>query len=527
MNVVLEVDQLSLIKKNRGSEIFKDTVLINQLSFKIMAAETLVLLGETGSGKSLTALSIMRLLPKDILVAKKCEILLEGESIFELPEKKMQKIRGQKIAMIFQDPGSALNPVMTIGKQIEEVIVRQGLTLSRSSLKSTVTDLLNQVEMQDIHRVYAAYPHTLSGGMKQRAMIAMALAGNPRILIADEPTSALDVINQQQILSLLKSLQIERKMAILLITHDLKVAARMADRVAILKAGCLIESGDAKILKTPKHPDSQTLLNAKTSLNLSSVSNDAKTVLTAKNINVQFSSQLKILNDVSFHLKEGETLAIVGGSGSGKTTLAKAIMAFLREASGSVDLMGSNLLSLGAKKLRKKREDFQLIFQDSLQAMDPRWCVQDILLEGMLSFGIGSSDEEREERIYYLLREVGLSAEHALRYPHQLSGGQRQRVCIARALAVRPKILILDEPTSSLDRSVQVQILDLLIRLQHELELSYLMITHDMAVVQAMAHRVLVLHEGAVVETGSVIDIINAPQHSYTQALIHSAQRDR
>jgi len=518
MGIILEVNQLSLISK--------DTVLIKEISFKMLAAETLVLLGETGSGKSLTALAMMRLLPKDILVSREADILLEGESIFDLPEQKMQKIRGQKMAMIFQDPGSSLNPVLTIGKQIEEAILRKGAAYSNTNLKLAAKDLLDQVEMKDIDRVYVAYPHALSGGMKQRVMIAMALAGNPRVLIADEATSALDVINQQQILNLLKSLQVERKMAILLITHDLKVAARMADKVAIMRAGCLVEDGDAEILKMPKHPYTQALLHAKTALNVIPVSETAATVLTVKNMSVQFSSALKVVNNVSFCLKEGETVAIVGGSGSGKTTLVKAIMAFLREMSGTVDLIGSDLLSLGARELRKKREEFQLIFQDSFLAMDPRWRVKDILLEGLLSFGIGLSDAERTERIYYLLDEVGLSVEHALRYPHQLSGGQRQRVCIARALAVRPKILILDEPTSSLDRSVQVQILDLLIRLQQELELSYLMITHDMAVVQAIAHRVLVLQEGQIVESGCVADLMNAPQHFYTQALIQSAQRD-
>lgn len=515
MQPLLSVKKLSAKLKSENQFIS----LLANINFEILPEQTLVLLGETGSGKSLTALSICRLLLPFIFLTQESEVLLAGKNLLTLSEIEMRQVRGRQIAMIFQEPTTSFNPVFTIGQQIEEVLCSRGLR--RKLLQKEVYRLLETVQMTEVERVYDAYPHQLSGGMKQRAMIAMALAGQPKLLIADEPTTALDVITQAQILALLKQLQAEFGMGILLITHDLVVASKMADTIAIMKAGNIIEQGLVEnVTLTPIYPQ----------LKVTPVLNNAETLLSVNHLDIHFPIKRGLLNrtigfvraveDISLTIKEGETLAIVGESGSGKTTLAKGILSLIKSTRGEVVLLGENLTNLSQKQLRKKRDAFQIIFQDPLSAMDPRCRIKEIIEEGMLALKIGSDQNERDERINLLLQAVGLLPEHLKRYPHQLSGGQRQRVCIARALAVGPRLLVCDEPTSSLDVSVQAQIIDLFIRLQQELDIAYLFITHNILLVRRIAHRVAVMKEGKIVEYGTVEQVLNAPQHVYTKALL-------
>ncbi len=523
MQPLLEIKKLAVVHKSQH----KLDPILKDINFQILPKQTLVLLGETGSGKSVTALSILRLLEPSLWMMRHSEILLEGEDLLLLSEIAMRKVRGRKIGMIFQDPATSFNPVLTIGQQIEEVL-KLHRYLSGKPARLQALHLLELVQLEHKDRVYHSYPHQLSGGMKQRAMIAMALAGDPKLLIADEATTALDVITENQILTLLKQIQAELGMGIVFITHNLNVAAKMADTIAILKNGELVEQGDKQqILEHPTHPYTQKLINAQPSLTKPFVSSECETVLSVNNLQIHFGSRKeKVLavEDVSLSLREGETLAIVGGSGSGKTTLAKGIMGLLDKDRGEVSILGKNLNKLSARQLRRKRSEFQMIFQEPMSAMDPRFTVKDILEEGMLALEIGgSSKAERKERMFYLLDQVGLLPEHLSRYPHQLSGGQRQRVCIARALAVGPTLWVCDEPTSSLDRSVQAQMIDLLLSLQEEYEIAYLLITHDFSVVRAMAHRVAVMQSGKIVEYGLVGEVLNAPRHEYTRALLDAA----
>ncbi len=483
------------VRKLRARLKSKDQTfsLLNNLNFDIFPNQTVALLGETGSGKSLTALSICRLISQPIFISEESEIRLSGKNLLALSEIEMRQVRGKEIAMIFQEPMTSFNPVFTIGHQIEEVLkIHRGLRGKR--LKKEVYRLLETVQLTDVDRVYSAYPHQLSGGMKQRAMIAMALAGEPKLLIADEPTTALDVKTQSQILDLLKQLQTKFGMSILFITHDLAVASKMADKIIILQLGNIVEQGLVQDI---------TLKPVVPSLKISPVAKDAETVLSVENLSIYFPIKRGIFNrmvgfvkaveNISLTVRAGETLAIVGESGVGKTTLARGILSLIKPTQGKVILLGNNLSDLNQNQLRKKREDFQIIFQDPLSAMDPRCRIKEIIEEGMLALNIGSDQNERDERIHYLIEEVGLLPEHLERFPHQLSGGQRQRVCIARALAVGPRLLVCDEPTSSLDTKVQAQIIDLFIRLQAELDIAYVFITHNRELVNAIAHRVLEL----------------------------------
>lgn len=516
MAALLSVKKLSATLKSRD----QCYSLLNNINFEILAEQTVVLLGETGSGKSLTALSISRLLSQSIFISRESEILLECKNLLALSEIEMRRVRGREIAMIFQEPMISFNPVFTIGQQIAEMLKHK--KLSQKILQKEVYQLLEAVQITEIERVYKAYPHQLSGGMKQRAMIAMALAGEPKLLIADEPTTALDVITQSQILALLKQLQAKLGMGILFITHDLAVASKMADKIIVMQKGCIVEAE-----KSPLTPLFQR------GEQLKSISNNAETLLSVQKLDIHFPIKrgifnktigfVKAVDNVALTIKAGETLAIVGESGSGKTTLAKGIMSLIKPTRGEVNLLGENLAVLNSAQLRRKRKAFQMIFQDPLSAMDPRCRIKEIIEEGMLALNIGLDQKERDAQIQALLVEMGLLPEHLERYPHQLSGGQRQRVCIARALAVGSKLLVCDEPTSSLDVSVQAQIIDLFIRLQQEREIAYLFITHNIALVRRMAHRVLVMKTGKMVEYGTVEQVLNAPQHAYTQALLTAA----
>lgn len=526
MESTLRVESLDVTFKTP----FQNLNLISQVSFNILPHKTRVLLGESGSGKSLTALSILGLLPSNAFYSKTSRIFFEGRDLLNLSEAQLRKIRGGQIAMIFQEPTTSLNPVLTIGEQVSESVrLHQGLR--GRVCQREVLRLFDAVKLSDPERMLQAYPHQLSGGMKQRVMIAMALAGKPQLLIADEPTTALDVTTQADILKLLKELQVELGMSMLFITHDLTVAAIMADEISVLKSGKMVEQGDAKtLLSDPKHPYTQQLLSSFAQLERYPVSENNETVLSIHHLKVYFPvtrgfwkrtiGQVQAVDDVSFSIKEGETLALVGESGCGKTTLAKTILSLIKPTFGEINLLGEPLGSLSKHQLRCKRSDFQMIFQDPFSAMDPKMQIRDILEEGLLALNIGTDANERQDRMDIMLKEVGLLPEHKYRYPHEFSGGQRQRICIARALVLGPRLLVCDEPTSSLDMPIQASIIDLLIRLQHEYEISYLFITHNLSIVKKIAHRVAVMKSGKIVEHGPTESVLNDPKDPYTQSLL-------
>lgn len=516
--------------------------VVDDVSFTINKGETFVLLGESGSGKSITALSMMRLLPTAATI-QSGEVMLNGQNLFELPESKMRDIRGAKIGMIFQEPQSSLNPVLTAGQQISETLYRHKQLSKQDCIKRSI-ELLDAVGIPEPQRRINEYPHQFSGGMKQRIMIAMALAGEPDLLIADEPTTALDVTIQAQVLDLLCELQKKTGMAILFITHDLGVAAQMADYVAVMRTGKIVEAKDkTSLFATPEHPYTLQLFDAipswekrQTEFGKDDVNADAQTCLLEvndlkvhypirKGIFKRVVGHVRAVDGVTLKLHAGETLAVVGESGSGKTTMGKGILQLLQTTAGEVFYQDTDLNHLDAATLRQKRSEIQIVFQDPYSSMNPRMMIKDIIQEGMLAQGVGNSREDRDEMTVELLEQVGLLAEHRLRYPHEFSGGQRQRICIARALAVKPKLIICDEPTSALDVSVQAQILALLRKLQKEYQLGYLFITHNISVVEYIAHTVAVMYKGKIVEQGDVEQVLIHPEHDYTKELLSAVPR--
>ncbi len=578
---------------------------VDDINFTIGRGETFALLGESGCGKSVTALSLMRLVPEPAGRIVEGQVSLDGVDILTLPEMAMRSIRGGRMAMIFQEPMTSLNPVMTIGSQIGESL-KLHLNMGGHEQRKHVIELLEQVGIPDAPRRLQEYPHQLSGGMKQRVMIAMALAGKPELLIADEPTTALDVTIQAQVLALLKSLQQQTGMSILLITHDLGVVAELADRVAVMYAGQLVEQSQKQtFFNRPKHPYSQALFQSLPSYekrnqtlsvirgfvpklhqkfthcrfadrcdrvfdhcweavpqwkemennggvrcflyddqgqnskgaNSSQVvapSSDFeppapdKILLDVNELKVHFPIQkgifkrtvghVRAVDGVSLQIPVGRTLALVGESGCGKTTTGKGILQLIRPTAGKVSFEDDDLTSLDSGRLRARRKDMQIIFQDPFSSMNPRMLVGDIIAEGLVTQGVGR--EERNKQVEDLLQQVGLHPEMKKRYPHEFSGGQRQRIAIARALAVKPKLIVCDEPTSALDVSVQAQILNLLKDLQRELGLAYLFITHNISVVAYLADEIAVMYLGRIVEYGSVGKVLNEPRHPYTQALL-------
>ncbi|MEX2516788.1 MAG: dipeptide ABC transporter ATP-binding protein [Gammaproteobacteria bacterium] len=536
--LILEVRNLST-RFGAGSNLVD---VVDDVSFTLERDKTLVLLGESGSGKSITALSIMRLLPAAASIAQG-EVLFDGNNLFKLPEAQMRNIRGARISMIFQEPQSSLNPVLTAGSQIGETLQRhQGL--SGRKKRDRIIELLDAVEIPEPARRCDDYPHQFSGGMKQRIMIAMALAGRPDILIADEPTTALDVTIQARMLDLLRDLQKETGMAILFITHDIGVAAQMADKVAVMRYGKIVETNDSKtFFARPQHAYTHELFDALPSRERRQREQDKEIrpqldttpILQVNDLKVHFPikkgvfkrtvGHVRAVDGVSIRIHAGETVAMVGESGSGKTTLGKGILQLIRPTDGTVLFDGSELTQLSGKALRQRRADIQVVFQDPYSSMNPRMLIADIIEEGMIAQNIGANAFERQQRIEELLMQVGLQPEHKSRYPHEFSGGQRQRICIARALAVNPKLIVCDEPTSALDVSVQAQILDLLKDLQKRLGLAYLFITHNIAVVEYLAHYVAVMYEGHIVEQGPVDEILLNPQHDYTRKLLEAVPR--
>lgn len=513
---------------------------VKGVSFKLEKGKTLVLLGESGCGKSITALSILRLLPMAARI-RSGKVLLNGKNLFDLPEYEMRKVRGKKIGMIFQEPQSSLNPVMTCGEQIaESLVLHQGL--KGKAQKEKIIELLNSVGIPEPERRMHEYPHQFSGGMKQRIMIAMALAGDPDLLIADEPSTALDVTIQAQVLELMRDLQKKHDMAILFITHDLGVAEQMADHVAVMYQGNIVEYAPAEeFFSNPKHDYSLQLFRSIPSRakrdgeQREPIDTSKKPILKVENLKVHFPirkglfkrvvGHMKAVDGVSLEIRSGETVAIVGESGSGKTTMGKGILQLLQTTDGSVNYQGEELTTMSASAMRKKRNDVQIVFQDPFSSMNPRMMIKDIIEEGMLVHGIGNSEAERIEKIDELLVKVGLESEHKFRYPHEFSGGQRQRICIARALAVEPELIVCDEPTSALDVSVQSQILELLRQLQKDYQLAFLFITHNISVVEYLADFVVVMYQGKIVEQGSVEQVLYSPKHDYTKKLLSAVPK--
>ena len=529
MNGLLSVQHLTV---SFGSQ----NKVVDDINFEIHPGETFALVGESGSGKSITALSVLRLLPNAASI-NAAKIDLQGDDLLNIPEIEFCKLRGRRIGLIFQDPMSSLNPVMSIGEQVAEVL-NIHFQLSKDAVRQRVLELLQQVEIPNPERRINEYPHQLSGGQRQRVMIAIALAGKPDLLIADEPTTALDVTIQAQILDLLKNLQKQTGMALWLISHDLALVSNIADRIAVMQNGKIVETANtSEFFQQAKHPYSLKLLAAlpkmESCLGKPSQSNPA--LLSVENFKVYYPIKkgifkrvvgyIKAVDGVDFELRSGTTLALVGESGCGKTSLGKGLLNLIPSEAGRVLFNGVDLTQLTGENLRRNRAEIQIIFQDPFAAMNPRMLVGDIIAEGISALHPNVTREEKQHRVATLLSQVDLPVESALRYPHEFSGGQRQRICIARALAVQPKLIICDEPTSALDVSVQAQIIELLKNLQQQQGLSYLLITHNLGVVAEMADQVAVMYQGKIVEHGAVEQVLNKPQNAYTQALLNAVPK--
>ena len=600
--VLLRVEGLTTELAGRRGGGERPVRVCDGVGFDIRRGETLALLGESGCGKSMTALSLMRLLPLSGRILSG-SVRLDGTDLLTLSERDMRRVRGGRMGMIFQEPQTSLNPVMTVGAQIAEAVrVHEGR--ARAAIPERVIELLRAVGIPDPARRVSEYPHQLSGGMKQRIMIAMALAGDPQLLIADEPTTALDVTIQAQVLQLLKGLQQETGMAVLLITHDLGVVAETADRLAVMYAGQVVEQASVDaFFAGPAHPYSRKLMEsvptaekrttdlavipgrvpaldqpfegcrfadrcfrvmaqcpmtepgwyqagpqqqvrcllwaddrprfepaAATAASAADSGGAGTTLLEVDGLKVHFPIQrglfkrtvghVKAVDGVDLTLRAGRTLALVGESGCGKTTVGKGILQLQRPTGGQVRYQGVDLAHVSAGRMRRYRKDLQIIFQDPFASMNPRMLVGDIVGEGLQALGLERSRAGRHRRVAALLDQVGIGEQAMQRYPHEFSGGQRQRICIARALAVNPKLIICDEPTSALDVSVQAQILNLLKQLQQELGISYLFITHNISVVSYLAHEVAVMYLGRIVERGTTAEVLDDPRHPYTKALL-------
>ncbi len=564
---------------------------MDKVSFAVYPGETVAIVGESGSGKSVTALSLMR------LIHDSADVTAGGKAIFhsrqfvpvdllQLPEKQLQKLRGNQISMVFQEPMSSLNPVYTCGQQVAEVLLLH-TKITRKEAKERVLQLFEQARLPRPDKLYDAYPHQISGGQKQRVMLAMAMACAPALLIADEPTTALDVTVQARMLQLIDELRVKHNTAVLFITHDLGVVAEIADRILVMYKGKIVEQGTVlDIFTNPQHPYTQGLLACRPSLSAKAQSrlptvsdfmeedesggirerqpqvyepslvdvvnayvgtvtgikqqrenNQKPPLLQVKDLKVYFpirkgifsrtSGHVKAVDEVSFEVKPGETIALVGESGSGKTTLGRAILQLVKPTAGSILFEGKGLADLRPEELRKSRRHFQMIFQDPYTSLNPMRTVGDAILEPMRVHNLYNSDKERRGKMLELLDKVGLSPEQAQRYPQAFSGGQRQRIAIARALALRPKLLICDESVSALDVSVQAQVLNLLNELKQEFNMTYLFITHDLAVAKHMADRMLVMHEGRIAESGTPAQLFQNPQHTYTRSLLSAIPTGR
>jgi microcin C transport system ATP-binding protein len=501
---------------------------VRGIDLSIQRNEIMALVGESGSGKTVTAMSIPRLLPNNALPPEG-SIIFDGIELLKLPEADMRKLRGTRISVIFQDPMNALNPLHAIGKQIAENITLHRVS-GKKEINARVVELLHAVGLPEAETRLGDYPHMFSGGQRQRIMIAMALANDPKLLIADEPTTALDVTIQTQILDLLKDIQARTEMSILFITHDLGIVDRIADRIAVMKDGDIVETGK-DILKNPKHPYTKHLVNtdyAKMPL-YSDV--NAPAIIAGENISVDFpvhkgffrKAYIPAVNEVSIVIRQGQTVGIVGESGSGKTTLGMALLR-LEKCTGQIQFMGNAIHDFKPRAIRHLRKNMQPVFQDSFGALNPAMTVEEIIVEGLQLHYPETCRDKRRDTIINTLHDVGLSAEILDRLPHELSGGQRQRVALARALVLKPRLIVLDEPTSSLDRFIQMQLTELLVNIQKSHNIAYLFISHDIQIVRALSHYIYVMRNGRIVEHGSARAIFENPQDYYTKTLINSTE---
>jgi len=522
---LLEIRGLTVDFRQDGREM----PAVRNVSFHVGAGETVAVVGESGSGKSVTALATVDLLPESAVA--RGSVLYQGEEMIGAPEDRLQRIRGNDISFIFQEPMTSLNPLHTIEKQLgESLSVHQGLR--GQPLQDRIVELLGKVGIPDPMMRLKSYPHQLSGGQRQRVMIAMALANEPQLLIADEPTTALDVTIEAQILELLADLQRSEGLSLLFITHDLGVVRKIADRVVVMRQGEVVETGPcAQIFDAPGHAYTKMLLDAETIAAPAPVAEDAPELLCTDQLRVWFPIQrgilrrtvghVKAVNAASLSVRAGETLGVVGESGSGKTSLALAVMRLIA-SKNKISFLGQDIDALNRRQMRPLRSDMQIVFQDPFGSLSPRMSVMEIISEGLEIHSRGNRSHHREA-VASMLREVGLDPDTMDRYPHEFSGGQRQRIAIARAMILNPKFVVLDEPTSALDRTVQVQIVDLLRDLQQKYQLGYLFISHDLKVVRALSHRVLVMKDGDIVEHGMAQDIFENPKHPYTQTLLAAA----
>ncbi len=525
MSDILKVENLSVSFRQDG----EDHPAVHNVSFSIARGETVALVGESGSGKSVTALSTVALLPDSATITG--SVTYDGEEMVGAKEARLRKVRGNDISFIFQEPMTSLNPLHTLEKQLaESLALHQGL--AGQAARTRILELLDKVGIRDPESRLGAYPHQLSGGQRQRVMIAMALANGPELLIADEPTTALDVTIQAQILTLLADLQKAEGMSMLFITHDLTIVRKIADRVCVMKDGEIVEQGvTGEIFDNPQHEYTQNLLSAESTGLPGPVPEDAVEIARTEDLRIWFPIQrgllkktvghVKAVNAASLSVREGETLGIVGESGSGKTTLALAIMRLI-SSEGPILFLGENIQKWKSKQLRPLRRDMQIVFQDPFGSLSPRMTAEEIIAEGLGVHGTRKG-QNKHDMVAEIMEEVGLDPATMHRYPHEFSGGQRQRIAIARAMILRPRLVVLDEPTSALDMTVQVQIVDLLRELQRKYRLAYLFISHDLKVVRALSHKVLVMKNGDIVESGDAADVFDAPKSDYTRTLMDAA----
>lgn len=530
-------DQSSPLLQVRDLSVSFKTVVdvthaVENISFDIHRGETLAIVGESGSGKSVSALSIIQLLPYPTAYHPGGSILYEGQELIGSSKEVMQTYRGNRIGMIFQEPQTSLNPLHSVAKQISEtLILHRGM--SKADARDRSLELLEMVKIKNAKQRLDAYPHQLSGGQRQRVMIAMALANEPGLLIADEPTTALDVTIQAQVLALLMDLQQKLGMSLLLISHDLNIVRKLADRICVMRRGKFVETGTrSQIFESPKHEYTRMLLEAEPSGSGGKPAAAAQVIVELESLRVWYPirkgilrrtvDHFKAVEDVNITIREGETVGVVGESGSGKTSLALAMLRLI-SSRGSIRFFGNEIQNRTTKELRDLRKRMQIVFQDPYGSLSPRMTVAEIIAEGLRVHHHEISKAERDARVVEVLKEVELEVDTRHRYPHEFSGGQRQRIAIARAMILNPKFVVLDEPTSALDRSVQSQIIDLLRNLQQVHSLAYLFISHDLAVVRAMSSSVVVMQSGQVVEQGRTEQIYNEPREPYTRALIEAA----
>ncbi|AUA56451.1 Glutathione import ATP-binding protein GsiA [Achromobacter spanius] len=527
-SAILAIRNLSVEVAGAGNRV------VRNLSLDVHAGETVCVVGESGSGKSVTSLAVMGLLPPGVLSISAGSIRVEGEDVATASQRRLREMRATRMAMVFQEPMTALNPVHTVGKQVDEVLRLHRKGMSAAERRAKVLDMFQSVHLPDVERIFEAYPHQLSGGQRQRIVIAMALILEPKLLIADEPTTALDVTTQKQILALIKELQVKHKTAVLFITHDFGVVAEISDRIVVMNRGDLIESGTRnEILAEPKQSYTRRLVSSVPSL----VPNrreapDGQPVLHVKGLGRTYAGKSSLFSrtaaqnviaasDVNLTLRKGEILGIVGESGSGKSTVARCIVRLIEPTAGHMMMGGEDLSTLSGSALRPVRRRIQIVFQDPYRSLNPRRTVGESIIEGLLNFGMPR--DQAVKRAGETLTVVGMSPDAMRRYPHQFSGGQRQRICIARALVMDPEILVADEAVSALDVSVQAQVLELLEQVRQRTGVGVLFITHDLRVAAQICDTIMVMQHGKVVETGSAQTVLTDPRHEYTRTLIDAA----